>query len=92
MKFSIKNMKFSIKTIKFSVYESCTYSSFFLFLTEFSNHMYRKNAVFNGKQKHMKPLLEEKVRKNSLFKFLLSILDGEKIWCLFTWIFPVFVY
>ena len=57
MKFSIKNMKFSFKTIKFSVYESCTYSSFFLFVAEFYNHVFRKNAAFNGKQKHMKPLM-----------------------------------
>ena len=36
-----------------------TYSSFFLFLTEFSNHMYRKNGIFIGKQKQMKPLLDD---------------------------------
>ena len=56
MKFSIKNMKFSIKNMKFSVYEVCQNSSFVLFVTEFSYHMYRKNAVLNGKQKQMKPL------------------------------------
>ena len=60
MKFSIKNMRFSIRSMKFSVYEPCKKRVlthlFFLFVTEFSNHMYRKNAVFNGKQKHMKPL------------------------------------
>ena len=56
MKFSIKNMKFSIKNMKFSVYKVCQNSSFFLFVTEFSYHMYRKNAVLNGKQKQMKPL------------------------------------
>ena len=57
MKFSIKNMKFSIKNMKFSIYEICQNSSFVLFVTEFSYHMYRKNAVLNGKQKQMKPLL-----------------------------------
>ena len=56
MKFSIKNMKFSIKNMKFSIYEICQNSSFVLFVTEFSYHMYRKNAVLNGKQKQMKPL------------------------------------
>ena len=60
MKFSIKNMKFSIKNMKFSVYKVCQNSSFFLFVTEFSYHMYRKNAVLNGKQKQMKPLKQEK--------------------------------
>ena len=59
MKFSIKNMKFSIKNMKFSVYEVCQNSSFVLFVTEFSYHMYRKNAVLNGKQKQMKPLPEK---------------------------------
>ena len=34
----------------------CQNSSFVLFVTEFSYHMYRKNAVLNGKQKQMKPL------------------------------------
>ena len=58
MKFSVKNMKFPIKNIKFSVYKVCQNSSFFLFVTEFSYHMYRKNAVLNGKQKQMKPLLQ----------------------------------
>ena len=71
MKFSIQNMKFSIKTMKifikmmklsiknmkFSVYKVCQNSSFVLFITEFSYHMYRKNTVLNGKQKQMKPLL-----------------------------------
>ena len=61
MKFSIKNMEFSIKNMKFSVYEVRQNSSFVFFVTEFSNHMYRKNAVSNGKQKHMKPLIENKV-------------------------------
>ena len=56
MKFSIKTMKFSIKNLKFSVYEVCQNSSFVLFITEFSYHVYRKNAVLNGKQKQMKPL------------------------------------
>ena len=56
-KFSIKNMKFSIKNMKFSIYEICQNSSFVLFVTEFSYHMYRKNAVLNGKQKQMKPLM-----------------------------------
>ena len=56
MKFSIKNMKFSIKNMKFSIYDICQNSSFVLFVTEFSYHMYRKNAVLNGKQKQMKPL------------------------------------
>ena len=56
MKFSIKNMKFSIKNMKFFIYEICQNSSFVLFVTEFSYHMYRKNAVLNGKQKQMKPL------------------------------------
>jgi hypothetical protein len=58
MKFSIKNMKFSIKNMKFSVYEVFQNSSFVLFVTEFSYHMYRKNAVLNGKQKQMKPLTD----------------------------------
>ena len=57
IKFSIKNMKFSIKNMKFSIYEICQNSSFVLFVTEFSYHMYRKNAVLNGKQKQMKPLI-----------------------------------
>ena len=57
MKISIKNMKLSIKNMKFSVYKVCQNSSFVLFITEFSYHMYRKNAVLNGKQKQMKPLL-----------------------------------
>ena len=56
MKFSIKSMKFSIENMKFSVYEVCQNSSFVLFITEFSYHMYKKNAVLNGKQKQMKPL------------------------------------
>ena len=56
MKFSIKNMKFSIKNMKFSIYEVRQNSSFVLFVTEFSYHMYRKNAFLNGKQKQMKPL------------------------------------
>ena len=56
MKISIKNMKLSIKNMKFSVYKVCQNSSFVLFITEFSYHMYRKNAVLNGKQKQMKPL------------------------------------
>ena len=56
MKFFIKNMKFSIKNMKLTVYEVCQNSSFVLFVTEFSYHMYRKNAVLNGKQKQMKPL------------------------------------
>ena len=56
IKFSIKNMKFSIKNTKFSVYEVCQNSSFVVFVTEFSYHMYRKNAALNGKQKQMKPL------------------------------------
>ena len=42
--------------MKFSVYEVGQNSSFVLFVTEFSYHMYRKNAVLNGKQKQMKPL------------------------------------
>ena len=50
-------MKFSIKNMKFSINEVCQNSSFVLFVTEFSYHMYRKNAVLNGKQKQMKPLL-----------------------------------
>ena len=58
MKFSMKSMKFSIKNMKFSVYEVCQNSSFVLFITEFSYHMYKKNAVLNGKQKQMKPLKE----------------------------------
>ena len=49
-------MKFSIKKMKFSIYEIFKNSSFVLFVTEFSYHMYRKNAVLNGKQKQMKPL------------------------------------
>ena len=57
MKISIKNMKLSIKNMKFSVYKVCQNSSFVLFITEFSYHMYRKNAFLNGKQKQMKPLL-----------------------------------
>ena len=56
MKISIKNMKLSIKNMTFSVYKVCQNSSFVLFITEFSYHMYRKNAVLNGKQKQMKPL------------------------------------
>ena len=56
MKFSVKNMKFPIKNMKFSVYKVCQNSSFFVFVTEFFYHMYRKNAVLNGKQKQMKPL------------------------------------
>ena len=56
MKFSSKNMKFSIKNMKLSVYEVYQNSSFVLFVTEFSYHMYRINAVLNGKQKQMKPL------------------------------------
>ena len=55
-KFAIKNMKFSINNMKFSIYEVRQNSSFVLFVTEFSYHMYRKNAVLNGKQKQMKPL------------------------------------
>ena len=52
--------------MKFSVYEVGQNSSFVLFVTEISYHMYRKNAVLNGKQKQMKPLLVlKKVRKNS---------------------------
>ena len=43
--------------MKFSVYEVGQNSSFVLFVTEISYHMYRKNAVLNGKQKQMKPLL-----------------------------------
>ena len=58
MKISIKNMKLSIKNMKFSVYKVCQNSSFVLFITEFFYHMYRKNAVLNGKQKQMKPLYE----------------------------------
>ena len=50
-------MKFSIKNMKFSIYEVRQNSSFVLFVTEFSYHMYRKNAFLNGKQKQMKPLL-----------------------------------
>ena len=34
--------------------KKASYSSFFLFVTEFSNYVYIKNAVFNGKQKQMK--------------------------------------
>ena len=49
-------MKFSIKNMKFSIYEIFQNSSFVLFVTEFFCHMYRKNAVLNGKQKQMKPL------------------------------------
>jgi hypothetical protein len=45
--------------MKFSVYEACQNSSFFLFVTEFSYHMYRKNTVLNGKQKQMKPLTDK---------------------------------
>ena len=56
MKFSIKNIIFSIRNMKFSVYEVHQNSSFVLFITEFPYHMDRKNAAFNGKQKHMKPL------------------------------------
>ena len=58
MKFSIKNIKFSIKNMKFSVYEVRQNLSFALFVTEFSYHMYRKNAFLNGKQKQMKPLTD----------------------------------
>ena len=57
MKLSFKNMNFSIKNMKFSINEVCQNSSFILFVTEFSYHMYGKNAVLNGKQKQMKPLL-----------------------------------
>ena len=56
MKFSIKIMKFSVKNMKFTVYEVRQNSSFVPFIPEFSYHMYRKNAVLNGKQKQMKPL------------------------------------
>ena len=56
MKLSFKNMNFSIKNMKFSINEVCQNSSFILFVTEFSYHMYGKNAVLNGKQKQMKPL------------------------------------
>ena len=44
--------------MKFSVYEVGQNSSFVLFVTEISYHMYRKNAVLNGKQKQMKPLID----------------------------------
>jgi uncharacterized phosphosugar-binding protein len=54
MKFSIKDMKFAIKNTKYSVHESLKKIKKFLFVTEFSNHMYSKNAVLNGKQKQMK--------------------------------------
>ena len=54
--FLLRKMKVSIKNMKFSIYEICQNSSFVLFVTEFSYHMYRKNAVINGKQKQMKPL------------------------------------
>ena len=53
----MKNMKFSIKHTNYSVYESRDKKFlliFFLFVTEFSNHIYSKNAVFNGEQKQMK--------------------------------------
>ena len=43
--------------MKFSIYEVRQNSSFVLFVTEFSYHMYRKNAFLNGKQKQMKPLM-----------------------------------
>ena len=62
MKYSDKNMKFSIKNMKFSIREICKNSSFVLFVTEFSYHMYRKNAFLNGKQKQMKPLTVYKCR------------------------------
>ena len=57
MKFPIKNIKFSIKNLEFSVYDSIKKKVLTHFVTEFSYHMYRKNTVFNGKQKHMKPLM-----------------------------------
>ena len=63
MKISIKNMKLSIKNMKFSVYKVCQNSSFVLFITEFSYHMYRKNAVLNGKQKQMKPLYHTLIKQ-----------------------------
>ena len=47
-------MKFSIKNTKFSVYEIRKKRFLLLFVTEFSNHMYSKNAVLNGKKKQMK--------------------------------------
>ena len=49
-------MKFSIKNMKYSVCESCKKKVITQNLTEFCHHMYSKNAVFNGKQKQMKPL------------------------------------
>ena len=58
MKLSIKNMKFSIKNMEFPVLESFKKKVLTHFVTEFSYHMYRKNTVFNGKQKHMKPLID----------------------------------
>ena len=58
MKFSSKNMKFSIKNMIFSVDDVCQNLCFVLFVTEFSYHMYRKNAFLNGKQKQMKPLTD----------------------------------
>ena len=45
MKCSIKTMKFSIKNMIFSVYDVCQNSSFVLFVTEFSYHMYRKTEA-----------------------------------------------
>ena len=59
IKFSIKNMNFSNKNVKFSVYKVHQNSSFVLFVTEFSYHMYTKNAFLNRKQKQMKPLTNE---------------------------------
>ena len=48
-KFSNKNMKFFIKNMEFSVYEVCQNSSFVLFVTEFSYHMYRKHNGPTGR-------------------------------------------
>ena len=80
MKFSIKDMKFSIKNIKFSIYEVCQNSSFVLFVTEFSYHMYRKNAVLNGKQKQMKPLKIKSFYIESALSFSdFQLLHGQKM-------------
>ena len=57
--------------------------TFFLFVTEFSNHMYRKNAVLNGKQKQMKPLKVCTLiaRKSALEKTqLLDVLITDKLY------------
>ena len=61
--------------MKFSVYEVGQNSSFVLFVTEFSYHMYRKNAVLNGKQKQMKPLLPFYTLLKSTLLFLLLLLS-----------------